>query len=64
MCVCVCVCVCETASFGQVLSPTLGVYRMQMGQLTLEVSSGDITKEDCDVIINSSNPDFTLRTGE
>ncbi|XP_036953428.1 protein mono-ADP-ribosyltransferase PARP14-like isoform X1 [Acanthopagrus latus] len=53
----------NSASFGQVLSPTLGVYRMQMGQLTLEVSSGDITKEDCDVIINSSNPDFTLRTG-
>ena len=61
---CVCVCVCVTASFGQVSSPTLGAYQMQMGQLTLEVSSGDITKEDCDVIINSSNQDFTLKTGE
>ncbi|TDH12665.1 hypothetical protein EPR50_G00049240, partial [Perca flavescens] len=50
-------------SFGQVSSPSLGVYRMQMGQLTLEVSSGDITKEACDVIINSSNQTFTLRSG-
>ncbi|TMS03766.1 Poly [ADP-ribose] polymerase 14 [Larimichthys crocea] len=53
----------SSASFGQVLSPSLGVYRMQMGQLILEVSSGDITKEACDVIINSSNPEFTLKSG-
>ncbi|XP_067429769.1 protein mono-ADP-ribosyltransferase PARP14-like isoform X1 [Thunnus thynnus] len=53
----------SSASFGQVSSPSLGVYRMQMGQLTLEVSSGDITKETSDVIINSSNTDFTLKSG-
>ncbi|XP_067429640.1 protein mono-ADP-ribosyltransferase PARP14-like isoform X1 [Thunnus thynnus] len=53
----------SSASFGQVSSPSLGVYRMQMGQLTLEVSSGDITKEASDVIINSSNKDFTLKSG-
>ncbi|KAM9360379.1 protein mono-ADP-ribosyltransferase PARP14-like [Symphorus nematophorus] len=53
----------SSASFGQVSSPSLGVYRMQMGQLTLEVSSGDITREACDVIINSSNQDFTLKSG-
>ncbi|KAF3853285.1 hypothetical protein F7725_013973 [Dissostichus mawsoni] len=52
-----------SASFGQVSSTSLGVYQMQMGQLTLEVSSGDITKEACDVIINSSNKDFSLRSG-
>lgn len=52
-----------SASFGQVSSPSLGVYQMRMGQLTLEVSSGDITKEACDVIINSSNQDFTLKSG-
>ncbi|KAI3372981.1 hypothetical protein L3Q82_023426 [Scortum barcoo] len=51
-----------SASVGQVSSPSLGVYRMQMGQLTFEVSSGDITKEACDVIINSSNQDFTLKS--
>ncbi|KAL7391183.1 hypothetical protein ABVT39_005598 [Epinephelus coioides] len=53
----------SSASFSQVSSPTLGVYQMKMGQLTLEVSSGDITKEACDVIINSSNQDFTLKSG-
>ncbi|XP_054466481.1 protein mono-ADP-ribosyltransferase PARP14-like [Anoplopoma fimbria] len=52
-----------SASFGPVSSPTLGVNRMKMGQLTLEVSTGDITKEACDVIINSSNQNFTLQSG-
>uniref|UniRef100_A0A3B5ADI1 Poly [ADP-ribose] polymerase n=1 Tax=Stegastes partitus TaxID=144197 RepID=A0A3B5ADI1_9TELE len=60
---CVCVCVCVSASISPVLSPSLGVYRMQVGQLTLEVSSGDITKEASDVIVNSSNQDFTLKAG-
>uniref|UniRef100_A0A3P9PUK1 Poly [ADP-ribose] polymerase n=1 Tax=Poecilia reticulata TaxID=8081 RepID=A0A3P9PUK1_POERE len=53
----------QTGSVHPVLSPSLGVYRMQMGQLTLEVSSGDITKETCDVIINSSNQNFNLQAG-
>ncbi|KAM4615976.1 protein mono-ADP-ribosyltransferase PARP14-like isoform 2-T2 [Polymixia lowei] len=53
----------SSASFGQVSSPSLGVYHMQMGQLTLEVSSGDITKETSDAIINSSNKDFNLKSG-
>ncbi|XP_074495688.1 protein mono-ADP-ribosyltransferase PARP14-like [Sebastes fasciatus] len=53
----------SSASFSQVSSPSLGVYRMQMGQLVLEASSGDITKEACDVIINSSNQAFTLQSG-
>ncbi|KAM9392684.1 protein mono-ADP-ribosyltransferase PARP14-like isoform 2-T2 [Pholidichthys leucotaenia] len=52
-----------SASFSPVSSPTLGVYWMQMGQLTLEVSSGDITKEATDVIINSSNAHFNLKAG-
>ncbi|XP_068559360.1 protein mono-ADP-ribosyltransferase PARP14-like [Cebidichthys violaceus] len=51
------------ASFSQVSSPTLGVYQMQMGLLNLEVSTGDITKEACDVIVNSSNQEFTLKSG-
>uniref|UniRef100_A0A3Q1ECK2 Macro domain-containing protein n=1 Tax=Acanthochromis polyacanthus TaxID=80966 RepID=A0A3Q1ECK2_9TELE len=53
----------EVTSFSLVSSPSLGVYRMQMGQVTLEVSSGDITKEASDVIVNSSNQDFTLKSG-
>ncbi|XP_013872543.1 poly [ADP-ribose] polymerase 14 [Austrofundulus limnaeus] len=50
-------------TFSPVLSSSLGVYQMQMGQLTLEVSSGDITKETCDVIVNSSNQNFDLYAG-
>ncbi|XP_054586345.2 protein mono-ADP-ribosyltransferase PARP14 [Nothobranchius furzeri] len=50
-------------TFSPVLSPSLGVYQMQMGQLTLEVSSGDITKEACEVIVNSSNQKFDLYAG-
>lgn len=53
-----------SATFGPVLSTSLGVYQMQMGQLALEVSSGDITKETCDVIVNSSNQTFNLKAGE
>uniref|UniRef100_A0A8C9UY58 Poly [ADP-ribose] polymerase n=1 Tax=Scleropages formosus TaxID=113540 RepID=A0A8C9UY58_SCLFO len=49
--------------FGQISTPDKGVYRMQISHLTLEVSSGDITKQDTDVIVNSSSPDFTLKTG-
>ncbi|PWA24204.1 hypothetical protein CCH79_00016209, partial [Gambusia affinis] len=52
-----------STSFSPVSSPSLGVYRMQMGQLALEVSSGDITKETCDVIVNSSNQNFNLQAG-
>uniref|UniRef100_A0A3Q3AEE2 Poly [ADP-ribose] polymerase n=1 Tax=Kryptolebias marmoratus TaxID=37003 RepID=A0A3Q3AEE2_KRYMA len=53
----------DSETFSQVLSSSLGVYRMQMGQLTLEVSSGDITKETCDAIVNSSNANFDLYAG-
>ncbi|KAI4893217.1 hypothetical protein NFI96_030863 [Prochilodus magdalenae] len=49
--------------FGGVSTPTLGVHRVQVGHLTLEVSSGDITKERCDAIVNSSNQSFSLRSG-
>uniref|UniRef100_A0A3B3IP01 Poly [ADP-ribose] polymerase n=1 Tax=Oryzias latipes TaxID=8090 RepID=A0A3B3IP01_ORYLA len=52
-----------SSSFSVVSSPSLGVYHMQLGQLTLEVSSGDITKESCDAIVNSTNSTFDLNTG-
>ncbi|XP_058644826.1 protein mono-ADP-ribosyltransferase PARP14 isoform X2 [Onychostoma macrolepis] len=48
---------------GKVSSPSLGVHTMQMGQVTLEVSSGDITKEKTDAIVNSSNQTFSLKAG-
>ncbi|KTF83270.1 hypothetical protein cypCar_00029798 [Cyprinus carpio] len=46
---------------GKVSSPSLGVHTMQLGQVILEVSSGDITKEKTDAIVNSSNYAFSLK---
>ncbi|XP_043106136.1 protein mono-ADP-ribosyltransferase PARP14-like isoform X1 [Puntigrus tetrazona] len=48
---------------GKVSTRSLGVHTMQMGQVTLEVSSGDITKETTDAIVNSSNQKFSLKAG-
>ncbi|KAL6472150.1 hypothetical protein MHYP_G00183380, partial [Metynnis hypsauchen] len=49
--------------FGVVSTPTLGVHSVQVGHVTLEVSSGDITKERSDAIVNSSNGSFSLKAG-
>ncbi|XP_036451402.1 protein mono-ADP-ribosyltransferase PARP14-like [Colossoma macropomum] len=49
--------------FGVVSTPTLGVHTVQVGHVTLEVSSGDITKEKSDAIVNSSNKSFSLKSG-
>ncbi|XP_065146257.2 protein mono-ADP-ribosyltransferase PARP14-like [Paramisgurnus dabryanus] len=48
---------------GKVSTPSLGVITMQVGQVMLEVSSGDITKEKTNAIVNSSNQTFSLKTG-
>ncbi|XP_026129256.1 poly [ADP-ribose] polymerase 14-like isoform X1 [Carassius auratus] len=52
-----------SGAVGKVSSPSLGVHIMQLGQVTLEVSSGDITKEKTDAIVNSSNKTFSLKAG-
>ncbi|XP_062870054.1 protein mono-ADP-ribosyltransferase PARP14-like isoform X2 [Trichomycterus rosablanca] len=52
-----------TGLFGVVSTPNLGVHRVQIGHLILEVSSGDITRERCDAIVNSSNQSFSLKAG-
>ncbi|XP_073490630.1 protein mono-ADP-ribosyltransferase PARP14-like [Aquarana catesbeiana] len=49
--------------FGTVTNPSLGVHEMKIGSITYQVKTGDITKEDTDVIVNSSNRDFTLCKG-
>ncbi|XP_073490626.1 protein mono-ADP-ribosyltransferase PARP14-like isoform X2 [Aquarana catesbeiana] len=49
--------------FGTVTNPSLGVHEMKIGSITYQVKTGDITKEDTEVIVNSSNQDFTLCTG-
>ncbi|XP_069838587.1 protein mono-ADP-ribosyltransferase PARP14-like [Dendropsophus ebraccatus] len=48
---------------GTVTNPSLGVHEMRIGSLTFQVKTGDITKEAADVIINSSNNNFTLYSG-
>ncbi|XP_048033781.1 protein mono-ADP-ribosyltransferase PARP14-like [Megalobrama amblycephala] len=48
---------------GKVSSTSLGVHAMHLGQVTLEVSSGDITKEKTDAIVNSSDNTFSLKAG-
>ncbi|XP_048024160.1 protein mono-ADP-ribosyltransferase PARP14-like, partial [Megalobrama amblycephala] len=50
-------------SIGRVSNSCLKVYTMQVGHLTLEVSSGDITKEKTDAIVNTSNKTFSLKSG-
>ncbi|CAI9592416.1 unnamed protein product, partial [Staurois parvus] len=49
--------------FGNVKSPAQDVYEMRIGSLTYQVKAGDITKEKCDVIVNSTNNTFNLNTG-
>ncbi|XP_018091092.1 protein mono-ADP-ribosyltransferase PARP14 isoform X2 [Xenopus laevis] len=49
--------------FGSVTTPNLGIHEMKIGSVTYQVKTGDITKETTDVIVNSSNGNFTLRTG-
>ncbi|XP_068102386.1 protein mono-ADP-ribosyltransferase PARP14-like [Hyperolius riggenbachi] len=51
------------SSFGTVTNPSLGFYEMMIGTLTFQVKTGDITKELANAIVNSSNDDFTLRSG-
>uniref|UniRef100_A0A8C5Q2L0 Poly [ADP-ribose] polymerase n=1 Tax=Leptobrachium leishanense TaxID=445787 RepID=A0A8C5Q2L0_9ANUR len=49
--------------FGTVTSPALGVHEMKIGSIIYQVKTGDITKEDTDIIVNSSNNNFTLKAG-
>ncbi|XP_043852360.1 protein mono-ADP-ribosyltransferase PARP14 isoform X2 [Dromiciops gliroides] len=44
-------------------SPELGVYDCKIGHITFQVASGDITKEESDVIVNSTNETFVLKNG-
>ncbi|XP_026129257.1 poly [ADP-ribose] polymerase 14-like isoform X2 [Carassius auratus] len=52
-----------SGAVGKVSSASLGVRIMQLDQVTLMVSSGDITKEKTDAIVNSSNLTFSLKAG-
>uniref|UniRef100_A0A8C2BU34 Poly [ADP-ribose] polymerase n=1 Tax=Cyprinus carpio TaxID=7962 RepID=A0A8C2BU34_CYPCA len=50
-------------ALGRVSSSCFNVHILQIGHVTLEVSSGDITKEKTDAIVNSSNQTFSYKSG-
>ncbi|KAM4558451.1 poly(ADP-ribose) polymerase family member 14-related sequence 1 isoform 3-T3 [Odontesthes bonariensis] len=52
----------STGPFSKVVS-TSGMHETKMGNVTVQVLTGDITKETTDVIVNSSNEKFTLKSG-
>uniref|UniRef100_F6PTL6 Poly [ADP-ribose] polymerase n=2 Tax=Monodelphis domestica TaxID=13616 RepID=F6PTL6_MONDO len=41
----------------------LGIYKGKIGSLTVQVAPGDITKEESEVIVNSTNESFLLKNG-
>ncbi|XP_049733945.1 protein mono-ADP-ribosyltransferase PARP14 [Elephas maximus indicus] len=51
------------AFYGAVSSPDLGVHEMNIGSVIFQVASGDITKEEADVIVNSTSNTFNLKAG-
>nr|XP_020500425.1 protein mono-ADP-ribosyltransferase PARP14-like isoform X1 [Labrus bergylta] len=52
----------KSGPFSKVVSGA-GIHETKMGSVAVQVVQGDITKETSDVIINSSNDDFSLKTG-
>uniref|UniRef100_A0A3B3V0L6 Poly [ADP-ribose] polymerase n=1 Tax=Poecilia latipinna TaxID=48699 RepID=A0A3B3V0L6_9TELE len=48
--------------FSKVVSSS-GKHETKLGNVTIQVVSGDITKETTDIIVNSSNDNFTLKSG-
>lgn len=50
-------------AFSKVTSSS-GMHETKIGNVTVQVVSGDITKETTDVIVNSSNESFSLQSGK
>ncbi|XP_032920375.1 protein mono-ADP-ribosyltransferase PARP14 isoform X2 [Catharus ustulatus] len=53
----------QPSCISPVSAEVLGVYEMKIGSITVQAISGDITKEDTEVIVNISNPSFDAKTG-
>ncbi|XP_076854469.1 poly(ADP-ribose) polymerase family member 14-related sequence 1 [Brachyhypopomus gauderio] len=49
--------------FSKITSPKSGTYETIVGGVMLQVLNDDITKEKTDIIVNSTNDDFTLKSG-
>ncbi|XP_065328107.1 protein mono-ADP-ribosyltransferase PARP14-like [Pelmatolapia mariae] len=45
------------------LTSTSDMHETKMGNVTIQVVTGDITKETTDIIVNSSNENFSLKSG-
>uniref|UniRef100_A0A8C1XM30 Poly [ADP-ribose] polymerase n=1 Tax=Cyprinus carpio TaxID=7962 RepID=A0A8C1XM30_CYPCA len=52
----------STGPFSKVITKS-GIHETTVGRITLQVLNGDITLEKTDVIVNSSNKDFTAKSG-
>lgn len=52
-----------TGPFSKVTTKS-GIHETTVGGVTLQVLNGDITTEKTDVIVNSSNKEFTLKSGK
>lgn len=52
----------SSGPFSKITSSS-GMHETQMGVVAVQVVTGDITKETTDVIVNSSNEGFTLKSG-
>ncbi|XP_054556489.1 protein mono-ADP-ribosyltransferase PARP14 isoform X2 [Talpa occidentalis] len=54
----------DTQGFhGTVSSPNPQVHKMKIGPITFQVATGDITKEEADVIVNSTSNTFDFTAG-
>ncbi|XP_058151669.1 protein mono-ADP-ribosyltransferase PARP14 isoform X1 [Dasypus novemcinctus] len=49
--------------YGTISNPDLGVHEMKIGPIVFQLASGDITKEEADVIVNSTSKTFDLKAG-
>ncbi|KAI4579150.1 hypothetical protein MJT46_000518 [Ovis ammon polii x Ovis aries] len=49
--------------YGTVSNPDSGMYEMKIGPILFQVASGDISKEEADVIVNSTSKSFNLKAG-
>ncbi|XP_032368806.1 poly(ADP-ribose) polymerase family member 14-related sequence 1 isoform X2 [Etheostoma spectabile] len=52
----------STGPFSKVVSSS-GMHETKMGSVAVQVVTGDITKETTDVIVNSTNESFSLKSG-
>ncbi|XP_034742022.1 poly(ADP-ribose) polymerase family member 14-related sequence 1 isoform X2 [Etheostoma cragini] len=52
----------STGPFSKVVSSS-GMHETKMGSVAVQVVTGDITKETSDVIVNSTNESFSLKSG-